>query len=387
MKQNLVLITIIQTLYKFVMNSLGFYWAIYFASIGFSGTQIGMIFATVMVTGLLITLPSGIGNDRISSKRLIQFGLLLVMLEMVLLSQTQSFPLMLGLFFVGGFGANLYTVSMDSLFYKTTGKDNPAHRIKTYVSYYLLGAGLGAVFSGNLLGHMDFQKYLLIVCGLVGILLILSIFLPGTRTFKSTAKDYKKDIWKPHVLLFMAVIFCFAIHMGSEFTSYGPFLREVLNLNFQQMGLYIGGAIVFMFVTVRIATKMNARTVVITGLLMSGIGYLIMLYPQIAISFAGRAIHESGDAFMFVFLYNGVSQFFKEERIGGNSSLITLTQTSAMTASSLVFGPLGATYGHQVPIVISAVTTLLALILLKKYETLTRSSNIPKQSPGRPVQQ
>ena len=372
------------------MNSLGFYWAIYFASIGFSGTQIGLIFTIVMITGLFITLPTGLINDRITSKRIIQIGLILVMIEMFLLSQTQSFPLMLLLFFIGGLGSNLHNISIDSLFYKTSGKKNSSHNIKTYISYYLLGAGLGAIFSGNLLGYINFQKYLLIVFGLVVVLLILSAFLPGTETFKFDVRDYKKDIWKPHVLLFIAIIFCFAIHMGSEFTSYGPFLKENLGLTFPQMGLYIGGAIVFMFISVRIANRMiekgiKMRTIITIGLLASGLGYLIMLYPIIPISFIGRVIHEAGDAFMFVFLYTGVSQFFKTERIGGNSGLITLTQTSAMAASALVFGPLGSAYGQQVPIAISAITTLLALILLKEYETLTHHKNISEKSPGEPV--
>jgi len=220
---------------------------------------------------------------------------------------------------------------------------------------------------------MDFQKYLIVICGMLVTLLILSTFLPNTETWKFDTKTYGKDICRPHVLLFMAIIFSFAIHMGSEFTSYGPFLKEVLGLSFPQMGLYIGSAIVFMFISVRIANRMiengvKMRKIVTIGLLMSAVGYLVMLYPLVAISFIGRAVHEAGDAFMFVFLYTGVSQFFKKERIGGNSGLITLTQTSAMALSSFVFGPLGEAYGHQIPIIIGAITTLLAIILLKAYE-------------------
>lgn len=373
MKNSLTLITVIQTIYKFIMNSVAFYWAIYFASIGLSGSQIGLLFAVVTITGLLVTLPTGLSNDRITSKHIIQIGLTLLIIEMALLSQTQHFPLMLILFFIGGLGGNLHGISIDSLFYKTSGEESPTHRIKTYVSYSLLGAGLGAIFSGNLLGYIDFQKYLIIICGMLVTLLILSTFLPNTDTWKFDTKTYGRDIWRPHVLLFMAIIFSFAIHMGSEFTSYGPFLKEVLGLSFPQMGLYIGSAIVFMFISVRIANRMiengvKMRKIVTIGLLMSGIGYLVMLYPAVAISFIGRAVHEAGDAFMFVFLYTGVGQFFKKERIGGNSGLITLTQTSAMALGSFAFGPLGEAYGHQIPIIIGAITTLLAIILLKAYE-------------------
>ncbi len=372
-KKNLNLLTLIQSSQRFIMNSLGFFWAIYFAQIGLTGTQIGVMFSTVMITGLFITFPIGLTNDRIPSKRLLQIGLLLIATEFLVLSQTQSFPLMLAMFFIGGIGAKLYNISMDSLFYKTAGDEEPSHRIKTYVSFYLLAAGLGALFSGNLLGYLDFQNYLLVVCGLVIGILGLSSLLPMTETFKFELKSYKKDIAKPHVLLFISIIFSFAIHMGSEFTSYGPFLKDNLGLTFQQMGLYIGTAIAFMFVSVRLTNRaiekgVSMRKIVTTGLLLSGIGYLIMLYPNVWISFTGRVIHEAGDAMMFVFLYTGVSQFFKKGRVGGNAGLITLTQTSAMALSALAFGPLGASFGHEVPIIIGAATTLLAIILLKEYE-------------------
>ncbi|OGJ52800.1 hypothetical protein A2448_00675 [Candidatus Peregrinibacteria bacterium RIFOXYC2_FULL_41_22] len=74
---------------------------------------------------------------------------------------------------------------------------------------------------------------------------------------------------------------------------------------------------------------------------------------------------------MFVFLYTGVSELFKKERIGGNSGLITLTQTSAIALSSFVFGPIGSSFGDEIPIIISSVTTLLALLLLKEYEHIS----------------
>ncbi|HAU39406.1 MAG: major facilitator superfamily protein [Candidatus Peregrinibacteria bacterium GW2011_GWF2_43_17] len=375
-KKNLTLLTLIHSFQRFATNSLGFFWAIYFTQIGLSGTQSGILFMTLTVTGVLITLPGGLLNDRIPSKRIIQLGLILMIIEFLTLSQTQYFPFILAMFFIGGIGTNLYNISMDSLFYKTSQGEPPSKRIKTYVGFYLLGAGIGVLFSGNILEYIDFQKYLIVTAGLVSILLILSLLLPSTETFKFEIESYKKDIKKPHVLLFIAIIFSFAIHMGSEFTSYGPFLKETLGLTFSQMGAYMGTAIICMFATVRLTNRAlekgtGIKTIITLGLLCSGIGYLIMLIPIIPISLVGRIIHEGGDAMMFVFLYTGVLEFFKKERIGGNSGLITLTQTSAIALSSLVFGPLGSSFGNQIPIIIGAITTLLAIILLKEYEHIS----------------
>ncbi len=380
MKKNLALLTTIQSIFKFMSNSMSFYWAIYFAQIGLSGSQIGVLFSTTMITGLLITFPIGLINDRFSSKRILQLGLIILALHEIGLSITQSFPIIFVLFFIGGFGARFHNISIDSLFYKTAGDEKPTTRIKTYVGFFLLSAGFGALFSGNLLEYIDFQKYLMIMAGLTGLLVLISSKLPATDTFHFDLKIYKQDISKPHILLFMAIIFSFAIHMGSELTSYGPFLRDTLGLSFRQMGFYIGTSIMFMFLTVRVANRAiekgaSMRKIVTLGLLMSGIGYIIMLSHQIPISYIGRVIHESGDALMFVFLYAGVSNFFKKDRVGGNSGLITLTQTSAIAISSLIFAPLGAAFGHQLPIMIGAITTLLAIILLKFYERAYLANN------------
>lgn len=373
MKKSLALLTTMMSSYKFTMNSLTFFIAIYYSSIGFSGIQIGILIAITTITSLLFTVPTGLTNDKITPKKLIQFGTLILITEFILLSLTQNFYHILLLVFIGSFGAQLFTVSIDSLFYKTTGNQKPIKRIKTYVSFYLLAAGLGVFAGGQLLENIDFQQLFLIIATLFTLVLIASTFLPKTETIKLDLNSYKSDIFKPHVLLFIAIIFSFALHMGSEFTSYGPFLKENLNLSFQQMGIYMGVAIMCMFISVRLTVKalekgVSMRKIVTLGLLASGIGYIVMIYPNLGISFLGRIVHEAGDAMMFVFLYSGVAQFFKKSRIGGNSSLITFSQMSAVFVGSLIFAPLGEKFGHELPIIISGITTLLAILLLKEYE-------------------
>ena len=51
------------------------------------------------------------------------------------------------------------------------------------------------------------------------------------------------------------------------------------------------------------------------------------------------------------------------DRIGGNASLISLTTTLGVFAGSLIFGPLGAAYGYQVPLIISGAISLALLPL------------------------
>ncbi|MFA6528873.1 MAG: MFS transporter [Candidatus Gracilibacteria bacterium] len=347
--------------------------AIYLAQIGLSGTQIGMIFAARTITSLLFTLPSGLGNDRFQSKTILQVGLILTIINYLVLAKTQSFPLLLIAFFIGGIGMNMSGISLDSIFYKTTGEKNKLKSVKEYVSTFLLFCGLGVLFSGNILAYIDFPKYLLICCGILTLITFGSIFLQKTGKFTLEIDDYKKDISQPLVLIFMGIIFLFAIHMGAELTSYSPFLKETLHLSLRQIGFYIGTATSLMFIWTKLAAKaiekgINIKKIVATSLILSTVGFLIMLTPIIWVSFTGRIIHEAGDAGMFVFIYAGVSKFFEQKTIGGLSSLIQLIQATAIFAGSLAFGPLGSKFGHQVPIVISSITTLLALFLLEAYE-------------------
>jgi len=51
------------------------------------------------------------------------------------------------------------------------------------------------------------------------------------------------------------------------------------------------------------------------------------------------------------------------DRIGGNSSLISLVTTLGVFAGSLIFGPLGAAYGYAWPLVISGGISLALLPL------------------------
>ena len=49
------------------------------------------------------------------------------------------------------------------------------------------------------------------------------------------------------------------------------------------------------------------------------------------------------------------------DRIGGNAGFISLITTLGVLAGSLIFGPLGAAYGYQVPLIASGVISLTLL--------------------------
>jgi predicted MFS family arabinose efflux permease len=59
--------------------------------------------------------------------------------------------------------------------------------------------------------------------------------------------------------------------------------------------------------------------------------------------------------------YTTIARLFHVDRVGGNSSLISLITTLGVFAGSLMFGPLGAHYGYAWPLIISGAISLALL--------------------------
>lgn len=373
MKQIYLLITII-SIYRYTTHGLAFFWAIYFVKLGFSGYQIGILFAMFAITTLFIPLPTGIFSDRITPKKLILAGLGLVLIELYFASIATSFIAFVCILLIGGIGDNIFKVSTNSLFFKILDKKRKERTINWYLSIGYIAIGTALILNGALLEKISFPILLNILTVIIGALGIITLFLPDTKTFKYQLFQYKQDVFKKETLFFILIIFLFALHFGSEQTSYSLFLRNNLGLSLMQTGLYMGIAVMTMAISVTVASKLikkvDIKKILYSGLILSGIGYIIVAYPNTAISFPGRIIHEIGDAIMFVFLYNSIAKFFPKARVGGSSSLMTLTLITGLFISSLVSGPLGTAYGYQWPIILSGISTLGAFGVAVGYKRL-----------------
>jgi MFS family permease len=111
------------------------------------------------------------------------------------------------------------------------------------------------------------------------------------------------------------------------------------------------------------AGKVKPLTFLSLALLTSGAGHILMTWPVLPWSFAMRALHGFGDGLILMETYTTIARLFHVDRIGGNSSLITLTTTLGVLTGSLIFGPVGATFGYQTPLIISGVISLALLPL------------------------
>ncbi len=374
--QNIRKASIFSSLSRFLAQTMLFFWGIYFTQVGFSGWEQGILFALYPLLNLLIIVPIGLLNDRIPSRTLIQLGFLMMAFQMWGVSFTSNFWLLIPIFILGDIGGISVYLSLDSLFYKS-GDSKKNHQIGAFVGTYLLAAGLGALVGGLILDQIAYEFWFRII-GTLSLLASVSAFiLPKTETFYFKIIEYKKDLFQPHILLFMVVMFLWALHFGPEMTSYGLFLKENLHLNYQQMGVYIGTAIMSMYLWARLASTLLNRGVPIlrilyVGIFLTAIGAALSTVLHLETSFLGRVIHEAGDAFMMVFLYYGIRQLFAKERAGGVAGLMNFVQMAANMIAILALAPIGKLYGNEYPILITAGFALLALPLAYRFSYLIK---------------
>ncbi len=367
---------------------MSFFLGVYYNSIGLSGAQIGIIFALGTITSIIAILPSGLSNDRLKSKHLIGIALALIAAFYFGLSQTHNFYIIALISLLGGIGGTIYITSSESLFYKSTNKKQVSKKIGIFQGLNYLMIGLGMIVAGFLLEkNLPFEKLFLIFSVLFLTMTLISQFvLPKTKTSQFALLQYKKDIFRPKILLFLLIIFLFAIHWGAESTTYGLFLKKTLNLTNFQMGLYMGVAIISMALTVQIISKKlhqwKTEYILVTGLFMSGVGHILMTINNPIISAFFRIFHEIGDAAMFFFIYYGITKLFDLKRIGGNASIFTFTGTIGSATGAIAFGPMGESFGYHVPLIISGTITLLALVLTLQF--LRHFAHNHEYSPDRP---
>jgi MFS family permease len=378
MPSQIVRISVINGLVKGLIIGLRFFLAIYLLQTGFSGWQIGLIFTFETITNLLVILPSGLSNDRIHSKNLITLSLGILTLQFIGLTLTTSFLAICILFMIGGLAGRVYAISSESLFYRYTEKKDTSNKIGTFHGLNYLGMSSANIIAGlALYNGISFNNIFLFTAVCFAILgLISHLSLSKTALTEFPIIHYKKDLLRPKALFFMLIMFLFAIHIGAEKTTYGLFLQEYLELNKFDVGLYIGLAIFVMAPTVFIIgkklKKFKAEKVLTFGLLSSGLGLILMSTKKLELSFAFRLIHEIGDAAIFFFLSYGITQLFKLERIGGNTSMFQLTISAGAALGAFFTGPLGEKFGYNWPLIITGSITLLAFLLSIQFAHLLK---------------
>ncbi|MFA5112264.1 MAG: MFS transporter [Desulfobaccales bacterium] len=333
----------------------------------FSGTQIGLLYAVLSLNAILVSFPVGVMGDRYPARILSRVGLMVIAASLWGLTLVQSFGAFLAVFWGFGLSMQLFRLSLDILLFKEDPADAP-RRMGHFNAMRMGGMMVGALFGGAAYYWLDFTATLKLFSLAMLVLAAATGLLPVTRGVRTTLFEYSRDFLAKPVLFFVTWLFLFTLHWGAEATSLSLFLEHNLGLTPLGVGTYMAGEFGVVALTAYLygrfwAGRLKPLTFLALALVFSGAGHICMTYPVLPWSFAWRAVHGCGDGIILMETYTTISRLFHVDRIGGHSSLISLTTTAGVFAGSLVFGPVGAAYGYQVPLIISGAISLALLPL------------------------
>jgi len=355
--------------YAMVISALYFFLPIYLqGTLAFSGGQIGLLYAVLSLNSLIAAFPVGVVGDRYPARILTRLGLVGTALALWGLALAERFWPFLLMFFAFGLSLLLFRQSLDIMLFKENPLEGGARRFGVYNAWRMGGMTAGILLGGISLYFLDFPKTFKLFGALVLSLLVFTWRLPLTRGRRTPLLQYGRDFLSRPVLFFVAWLFLFTMHWGAEGTSLGLFLKTNLGLGPLGVGLYLAGEFALVALTAYLygrfwAGRLSPLAFLTLALATSGAGHILMTHPNLAWSFAWRAVHGFGDGLILMETYTTIARLFHVERIGGNAGLISLTTTLGTLTGSLVFGPLGAAFGYQMPLIISGLTSL-ALIPL-----------------------
>jgi MFS family permease len=375
-------IVILNILFRLLQGCVFFYLAIILKEFRFSGWDIGILLAMYSLTPLLISVPAGIMNDRIDSRVLISISCIGNGLFFAGLIFTKSFLPLLILFLLGGASNNFLFVSLQALALKITGEEKKGEKLGAFQGYAFMAYAMG-LLAGGWLMTAGFSMQLLI-CGaaLYGVLALYSMSLETTMLVNINALEYIKDFRSRDVIIFCLIYSVFAFHWGSEASSLSLFLAGQFSFSKYQIGLFMALPICFLglsaVITGRIAdlNRVDPRKFIVTAFLMSGLGQLLMVVPEVHISMLMRIIHEAGDGIAGLFFAIGLTRLFESSKLGGLSSMATFTNILASSLGALIFSRIGELYGYQYPMIAGGISALVACALM-----VTISCQEPAKKP------
>ncbi len=363
-------LVILHVIFRLLQGCVFFYLALILKELRFSGWEIGILLAVYSLTPLLISIPAGIMNDRIDSRVLIALSCAGNGLFYIGLIFTKSFMPLLFLFLVGGASNNFLFVSLQALALKVAGEENKGTRLGAFQGYAFIAYAIG-LFAGGYLMTAELSMQLLI-CGaiLYGVLALYSLSLDTTTLVNINILEYLSDFRSRDVLVFCLIYSVFAFHWGSEASSLSLFLSQYFSFSKYQIGLYMVLPLAFLglaaVVTGTIADRdtIHPRKLIMLAFLLSGLGQLLMVVPEMHFSLVMRILHETGDGIAGLFFAIGLTKLFEPHKLGGLSSMATFTNILSSSLGALIFSRIGELYGYQYPIMAGGIAALCAYALM-----------------------
>jgi len=363
-----------------------FFLPIYFRhDLGLSGTQIGLLMSLDSLTSLLTTLPVGISNDLVTSRRLAVAAFLSLALVYAALPLSAHFAWLMLVFVAFGLCVGLAQSSLKAMVYKTSGAGGRGQRFSLVAFFEHSGIALGSFVGGLLLASFSFSL-LFRVTGLLFVCLApVALFLPRTATSVFAPASYRKEIFRKDVIFFAMVTFLYTYHWGAEKTCYTLFLKESLGFSQAGIGTLIGVTVIILatasllygrMLDVRIA---SLAKLFVAGLWLSALGNILLaLSTTKQQAWLFRSMHEIGDASFVVFSYVMTAALFSKARIGGGAGFVSQLGVAGTLTGSITSGILLEHFGPRLPMIVAGLLTLCALFCLP---ALRLSDKAPDADP------
>jgi MFS transporter, DHA1 family, multidrug resistance protein len=340
---------IVQCLQAIFLWSVLAYITIYWIDSGFSHFEVGILVAVFPLTSLICMVPFGMFVDRLSPKKLAIASYVVFAASIAGLMAVHDFWPTFLVLAIGGIGNALFSNSLPALFYKTMGDKFRGFKLGTFNAAMLVGYGLGPLLGGYIYSAFDMNAvFTLSLLGLVPLLVVSTFMLDASGTVVKLS-DYRADLSTKSALVFIILIFVYALHSGVEQTSFSLLLNKDLGIDKSGIGWMV--FIYYMFMAILslfsgfLGDRLNAKgrnlsLPLYAGILISGLTNIALLFSS---DFGGvlatRLSHALGHSLTSVTRNLIASNLFVSKRMGGNLGVIAATGTLALLAGAMIGAP------------------------------------------------
>lgn len=371
-QDRLYLISSVLFVFRTLLFITYFFFPIHLKNIGFTGWEIGVLMGVDSLMSLLTTLPLGISNDLVASRKLIAGSFIVLAGAYFMLPSATLFFVLIGVFILLGTCNTLAQISMKSLIYKTAETNCKGRRFSIMGFAEHAGIACGAFIGGLLLISFSYNMIFRITGVFFLLITPLIVLLPKTLTHIFEPATYRKELFKRDVIIFSIITFFYAYHWGAEKTVYALFLKESLGFSQTGIGVIIGVTVIILACAVLVYGKLldknitSMKKLMVSGLWLSAGGHILLALSQTAAqAYFFRTIHEIGDASFMLFSYVMTSNLFSRSRVGGGSGFIGQVAVMGTFAGALASGIMLQHFGPRVPMIVAGMLSLADLYCVR----------------------
>lgn len=351
--------------FTFVLWMIVAFLPIHLKSIGVEPEKAGFIMGAYSIAALVFMIPIGILSDRISAKKMLMGGNVLVLLHVGGLFWSSDFIPLLMSTLLGGVGWSLFQTVLYALFLKVIPEENKALNIALYQAGLFVGFGVGPLFGGFLWQAGGYA--LLLKASAIGIFFLMICFaaLPSVKLTIFRWLDYYKDVVRKPSLIFLGLYFIYGLHFGVEQAGFSILMNDLhfspkqIGLVYMAIGIWMG--IIAPFTGRWLDANQKIAPFLLGGIVVSSIFHALTAY---ATTFSEmvvvRLLHTLGDTSVILCFGLLTALMFPENRMGGNSAVVYTVRTLGTFSGNVLTGFLMLYFGTSGAFVSSGIIILLA---------------------------